>query len=170
MLEIFSVNTNLRFRDRFIFRLPLANSWYQRLILNFIISVWIVYILLLDRGQFVEQKLLLSSIFGREKIRNCQSYKFGHTLLCYYSLTQPFSKQIVVLASIQEKYCHLPTEFFIFRLYASSILFKDYVIFYFFKKMYRRFHFRSVYTDILFYLIFPMHLIDRRCVFTNCHR
>ncbi len=39
------------------------------------------------RGQFVEQKLMLSSNFGCYQIHNCQRYDFGHTLLCYLSRT-----------------------------------------------------------------------------------
>jgi hypothetical protein len=38
-------------------------------------------------GRFVEQKLTLSSSFMCDQIYNCHRYDFGHTLLCYFSLT-----------------------------------------------------------------------------------
>jgi hypothetical protein len=38
-------------------------------------------------GRFVEQKLMLNSSFRCDQIHDCQRYDFGHTLLCYLSLT-----------------------------------------------------------------------------------
>jgi hypothetical protein len=40
---------------------------------------------LLFQGQFVEQKLMLSS--NAYQIHNCQSYDFRHILVCYLSPT-----------------------------------------------------------------------------------
>jgi hypothetical protein len=39
------------------------------------------------RGQFVEQKLMLSSNFRCDQIYKYQRYDLGHTLLCYLSQT-----------------------------------------------------------------------------------
>ncbi len=46
----------------------------------------------LNWGRFVEQKLILSSNFRCYQIHSCQRYDFGHTLLCYLSLTWLFNK------------------------------------------------------------------------------
>ncbi len=43
-------------------------------------------------GGFVEQKLVLSCYFRCDQIYNSQIYEFGHTLLCYLSLTWMFNK------------------------------------------------------------------------------
>jgi hypothetical protein len=42
---------------------------------------------LLFQGQFVEQKLMLSSNSRSYQIHNCQSYDFCHILVCYLSPT-----------------------------------------------------------------------------------
>jgi hypothetical protein len=38
------------------------------------------------RGQFVEQKLMLSSSFGCNQIQNCHRYDIVQILLCYFRL------------------------------------------------------------------------------------
>jgi len=43
-------------------------------------------------GQFAEQKLVLSSNFRCDQIYKNGGYDFGHTLLCYLSLTKMFNK------------------------------------------------------------------------------
>jgi len=40
-----------------------------------------------NRGRFVEQKLMLSSSFRCYQIHNCHRSDIGHTLLCYLSRT-----------------------------------------------------------------------------------
>ncbi len=57
-----------------------------------LIFITLSFIVSLFWGRFVEQKLMLSSCFRRDQIYNCRRYDFGHTLLCYLSLTLMFNK------------------------------------------------------------------------------
>ncbi len=52
------------------------------------------------RGQFVEQKLMLSSSFRRDQIYKDERYNFGHTLLCYLSRTWMFYKPTSVYTEV----------------------------------------------------------------------
>ncbi len=52
------------------------------------------------RGQFVEQKLMLSSSFRRDQIYKDERYDFGHTLLCYLSRTFMFNKSTSVYTTV----------------------------------------------------------------------
>ncbi len=52
------------------------------------------------RGQFVEQKLMLSSSFRRDQIYKYERYDFGHTVLCYLSQTWMFNKLTSVYTTV----------------------------------------------------------------------